>query len=147
MGLATARRVRAEGGQVVLTGRDPERLQQAARELQPAGTAAFDATDTDRLELFFRELTGPVDHVTGHRGLARAGLARHDHGDRGPLRGTALEVVRHDLLAEDAAVLLQGQHPLGGRARAAPLASSRRMAAHRSRAPVSASVSSGRRSC
>ncbi|MEU0851225.1 SDR family oxidoreductase [Streptomyces flaveolus] len=63
MGLATARRVRAKGGQVVLTGRNPERLQQAARELQPAGTAAFDATDTDRLERFFRELSGPVDHV------------------------------------------------------------------------------------
>ncbi|MFE0450401.1 SDR family oxidoreductase [Streptomyces sp. NPDC058914] len=63
IGLATARRVRAEGGQVVLTGRDPERLRQAALELQPTGTAAFDATDTDRLEQFFRDLTDPVDHV------------------------------------------------------------------------------------
>ncbi|MGI5133894.1 MULTISPECIES: SDR family oxidoreductase [unclassified Streptomyces] len=63
IGLETARQVRAEGGQVVLAGRDPERLRQAALELQPLSTAALDATDTDRLEQFFRELPGPVDHV------------------------------------------------------------------------------------
>ncbi|MFF3060290.1 SDR family oxidoreductase [Streptomyces sp. NPDC057909] len=63
IGLETARRVRAHGGQVVLVGRNPERLQQAALELHPVGTAAFDATDTDRLKQFFQDLPGPVDHV------------------------------------------------------------------------------------
>lgn len=63
IGLATARQVRAGGGKVVLVGRNPERLRQAALEVRPVSTAAFDATDTDRLEEFFRDLPGPVDHV------------------------------------------------------------------------------------
>ncbi|MGW7576493.1 SDR family oxidoreductase [Streptomyces sp. NPDC054765] len=63
IGLETARQVRAGGGRLVLVGRNPERLQQAARELHPLSTAAFDATDTDSLEQFFQDLPGPVDHV------------------------------------------------------------------------------------
>ncbi|GHJ41737.1 SDR family oxidoreductase [Streptomyces sp. TS71-3] len=63
IGFETARRVRSEGGQVFLVGRNPERLRQAALELDPAGTAAFDATDGDRMKRFFAELPGPVDHV------------------------------------------------------------------------------------
>jgi short-subunit dehydrogenase involved in D-alanine esterification of teichoic acids len=46
---------------VVLVGRNPERLRQAALELDPVGTAAFDAADTDRLQEFFQDLPGPVD--------------------------------------------------------------------------------------
>ncbi|MFE2162946.1 SDR family oxidoreductase [Streptomyces lydicus] len=63
IGLETARQVRAGGGRLVLVGRNPERLQEAAHELQPLSTAAFDANDTDRLQQFFQELPGPVDHV------------------------------------------------------------------------------------
>jgi NAD(P)-dependent dehydrogenase (short-subunit alcohol dehydrogenase family) len=63
IGLEAARQVRADGGRLVLVGRNPERLRQAALELEPAGTAAFDATDTDRLQRFFQDLSGPVDHV------------------------------------------------------------------------------------
>ncbi|MEU2735240.1 SDR family oxidoreductase [Streptomyces sp. NPDC007095] len=63
IGLETARQVRADGGRVVLVGRNPERLRQAALELDPVATAAFDATDTDRLRQFFQDLPGPVDHV------------------------------------------------------------------------------------
>src|SRR3954451_3159149 len=63
IGLETARQVRADGGRVVLVGRNAERLRQAALELDPVGTAAFDAGDTDRLRQFFQELPGPVDHV------------------------------------------------------------------------------------
>jgi NAD(P)-dependent dehydrogenase (short-subunit alcohol dehydrogenase family) len=63
IGLETARQVRADGGRVILVGRDPERLRQAALDLQPVGTAAFDANDTDRLKQFFDELPGPLDHV------------------------------------------------------------------------------------
>jgi NADP-dependent 3-hydroxy acid dehydrogenase YdfG len=40
----TARRARAERARVILTGRNPERLE-AALELDAQRTAAFDATD------------------------------------------------------------------------------------------------------
>lgn len=63
IGLETARQVRAGGGRVVLVGRNPERLGRAARELDPVGTAAFDASDTARLGQFFDDLPGQVDHV------------------------------------------------------------------------------------
>jgi NAD(P)-dependent dehydrogenase (short-subunit alcohol dehydrogenase family) len=63
MGLETARQVRAAGGRLVMVGRNPERLQRAAAELDPVSTAAFDANDTDRLRQFFGDLPGPVDHV------------------------------------------------------------------------------------
>src|SRR5258708_38885693 len=45
IGLETARRARAEGADVIITGRNPERLQHAALELAALSTAAFDATD------------------------------------------------------------------------------------------------------
>lgn len=45
IGLETARRAGAEGARVVLTGRNPERLQHAASELEALSSAAFDATD------------------------------------------------------------------------------------------------------
>jgi NAD(P)-dependent dehydrogenase (short-subunit alcohol dehydrogenase family) len=63
MGLETARRARSEGANVVITGRNPERLAQAAREIGAAKSAAFDATDFDRLGRFFDELPKPIDHV------------------------------------------------------------------------------------
>jgi NAD(P)-dependent dehydrogenase (short-subunit alcohol dehydrogenase family) len=62
IGLETARRARAEGAEVILTARDPDRLRRAGDELG-AATAAFDATDFDRLARFFAELPGPIDHV------------------------------------------------------------------------------------
>lgn len=63
IGLESARRARAEGADVILTGRNPERLQRAASELGALSTAAFDATDFDRLGKFFDELPTPIDHV------------------------------------------------------------------------------------
>lgn len=63
IGLATARRARAEGADVVLTGRDPDRLRQAAQQVDARGAAAFDARDTDSLEGFFQDLPAPIDHV------------------------------------------------------------------------------------
>jgi len=63
IGLETARRARAEGADVVLTGRNAERLEHAARELDALSSAAFDATDFERLERFFDELPTPIDHV------------------------------------------------------------------------------------
>lgn len=63
IGLETARRARAEGADVVITGRNPERLEQAAQELGIERTAAFDATDAAALRRFFRELPSPIDHI------------------------------------------------------------------------------------
>jgi NAD(P)-dependent dehydrogenase (short-subunit alcohol dehydrogenase family) len=63
IGLETARRARAEGADVILTGRNPERLLQAAKELGALSTAAFDARDSGPLERFFRDLPTRVDHV------------------------------------------------------------------------------------
>lgn len=48
IGLATARRARAEGADVILTARNAERLEQPAREVGAIGTAAFDATNPMR---------------------------------------------------------------------------------------------------
>jgi NAD(P)-dependent dehydrogenase (short-subunit alcohol dehydrogenase family) len=63
IGLETARRARAEGADVVLTGRNAERLENAAREVGARSSAAFDATDWSALERFFDELPAPIDHV------------------------------------------------------------------------------------
>src|SRR5437868_12534329 len=63
IGLETARRARAEGARVILTGRNPERLQRAAAELEALSTAAFDATDPAHLERFFGDLPASIDHV------------------------------------------------------------------------------------
>src|SRR6185295_5936810 len=62
IGLETARRARAEGADVILTARDPDRLRRAGLELG-ASVTAFDATDFERLGTFFEELPGPIDHV------------------------------------------------------------------------------------
>ena len=63
IGLETARRARAEGAEVILTGRNPDRLSQAAHDVAAQKTAAFDATDTAALQRFFHDLPAPIDHV------------------------------------------------------------------------------------
>ncbi len=63
IGLETARRARAQGAGVILTGRNPERLRQAAHALGAASTAAFDAADPAAIERFFADLPPPIDHV------------------------------------------------------------------------------------
>jgi NAD(P)-dependent dehydrogenase (short-subunit alcohol dehydrogenase family) len=68
IGLETARRARAEGADVILTGRNPDRLKGAADELGARDTATFDADDTAALEAFFGELDGPIDHVMATAG-------------------------------------------------------------------------------
>jgi NAD(P)-dependent dehydrogenase (short-subunit alcohol dehydrogenase family) len=63
IGLETARRARAEGADVILTGRNPDRLKQAALELGAERTAAFDATDPAALDRFFADLPEAINHV------------------------------------------------------------------------------------
>src|SRR5262249_38806583 len=62
IGLETARRARAEGARVILTGRNAEHLQHAASEVDALSTAAFDAGDPVALDRFFRDIP-TVDHV------------------------------------------------------------------------------------
>src|SRR5262249_24508909 len=62
IGLATARRARAAGAELVLVARNLDRLQAVGDELG-ASIAAFDALDFDRLDRFFADLPTPVDHV------------------------------------------------------------------------------------
>jgi NAD(P)-dependent dehydrogenase (short-subunit alcohol dehydrogenase family) len=63
IGLETARLARAEGAEVVLAARNPERLSQAAREVGARTTAVLDATDLSALGRFFDGLPEPIDHV------------------------------------------------------------------------------------
>jgi NAD(P)-dependent dehydrogenase (short-subunit alcohol dehydrogenase family) len=63
IGLETARRALREGADVVLAGRDPERLERAARDIGARRTAVVDADDPSSLERFFVGLPDPIDHV------------------------------------------------------------------------------------
>jgi NAD(P)-dependent dehydrogenase (short-subunit alcohol dehydrogenase family) len=62
IGLETARGALAAGAEVLVTGRNPERLEKAAAELG-VESSAFDALDPPSLARFLEELEGPVDHV------------------------------------------------------------------------------------
>jgi NAD(P)-dependent dehydrogenase (short-subunit alcohol dehydrogenase family) len=100
IGLETARRARSEGADVILTGRDPDRLRAAAAEVGARETAAFDATDPASLDGFFAGLSGTIDHVmvTGP-GPYYAPLADLDrdraHRDFDAHQWLAVAVARH----------------------------------------------------
>src|ERR1700761_9237440 len=80
IGLETARRARAEGAGVILTGRDPVRLEKAAAEVGARATAAFDVTDWTALGQFLDGLPAAVDHVlVTAGGPYYAPLAELDH--------------------------------------------------------------------
>ncbi len=109
IGLETARRVRAEGAEVILTGRSPDRLEAAAVELGAQRTAAFDANDTASLQRFFHDLPAPIDHV-----MVTAGGPSY-----GPLLDMASDEVRealsgHVVLALDVARNAAGKMRPGG---------------------------------
>jgi NAD(P)-dependent dehydrogenase (short-subunit alcohol dehydrogenase family) len=63
IGLETARSARAEGAEVVLGGRDPDRLEQAAKEVGAQRYSTVDAMDPDQLDGFYATLPERVDHV------------------------------------------------------------------------------------
>jgi NAD(P)-dependent dehydrogenase (short-subunit alcohol dehydrogenase family) len=63
IGLETGRAARAAGAEVVLTARNPERLERAGREIGARSTSAFDAGDFDAVTRFLAELGGPIDHL------------------------------------------------------------------------------------
>jgi NAD(P)-dependent dehydrogenase (short-subunit alcohol dehydrogenase family) len=63
IGLETARRARAEGARLILTGRNAERLQTAADEVEALSTGLFDVDDAGALQRFFGGVPGTIDHV------------------------------------------------------------------------------------
>jgi NAD(P)-dependent dehydrogenase (short-subunit alcohol dehydrogenase family) len=73
IGLETARQARVEGADVILTGRNPDRLEAAAAEVGALHTAAFDANDTQALQQFFEAIPAPIDHVLVTAGGPRYG--------------------------------------------------------------------------
>jgi NAD(P)-dependent dehydrogenase (short-subunit alcohol dehydrogenase family) len=100
IGLETARRARAEGAEVVLTGRNPDRLADAARDVGARSTSIFDAHDSEALDRFFAEAATPIDHVMVTAGgpyyapLAEMDIAEARR-DVEQHFGLVLEVARH----------------------------------------------------
>jgi len=109
IGYETARLARTEGAEIVLTGRDPDRLARAATGLGAAGSAAFDATDTDALSGFFAGLAAPIDHVLVTAG--RPYYAKLADLDRDRARRTFEE---HEWLAVAVSQLAAGRVRPGG---------------------------------
>ena len=131
IGLETARRARAEGADVIVTGRSAERLEHAGRELGAMSTAAFDATDPASLERFFDGLPTPIDHVM----LSGSGPYY------APLREADLDEVRRDverhlLLPAQIALLAVGRVRPGGSLEHAPLRLAPRRRARRPPRPA-----------
>jgi NAD(P)-dependent dehydrogenase (short-subunit alcohol dehydrogenase family) len=98
IGLETARRARAEGANVILTGRNSERLKQAALELEAQHTAAFDANDPASLQSFFQDLPTPIDHV-----MVTAGAPHYGPPLDMPLGEARRGLTEHLLLALEVA--------------------------------------------
>jgi NAD(P)-dependent dehydrogenase (short-subunit alcohol dehydrogenase family) len=63
IGLEVGRCARAEGADVIVTGRNPDRLAHAVSDIGARGSVAFDAMDPDALSHFFEGLPEPVDHI------------------------------------------------------------------------------------
>lgn len=100
IGFETARLARADGADVVLTGRDPGKLERAAGELGARSTAAFDASDAAAVAGFFANLPGTIDHVLVTAGGPHYGPLLEMSADdvRTAVGGhmvVALEVARH----------------------------------------------------
>ena len=94
IGLETARRARAEGASVILTGRNSERLKQAALELDAPRTAAFDVNEPAILHSFLRDLPTPIDHI-----MVTAGAAHYGPPLEIPLEEARRGLTEHLLLA------------------------------------------------
>ena len=63
IGLETARQAHAAGADVILTGRDPQRLERAAAEVGAVSTSAFDVTDPAALQRFLAGLPEETGHM------------------------------------------------------------------------------------
>ncbi|WP_040781021.1 SDR family oxidoreductase [Nocardia pneumoniae] len=122
IGLATARRLASHGHQVVITGRDADKLDAALTELVAGVTGrTVDARDETELAGFFAE-TGPIDHlvvtVTGPSGTTpfrELGLDQvRQHIDGKLLAHTAAMQAALPHLAENGSITLVSAASAGG---------------------------------
>jgi NAD(P)-dependent dehydrogenase (short-subunit alcohol dehydrogenase family) len=63
IGLETARQARAAGAQLIITGRNRERLDHAAVQVDALTAATLDLSDAAGLQQFFTDLPAQIDHV------------------------------------------------------------------------------------
>ena len=63
IGLETARQARGAGADLILTGRDGNRLDHARNEVGAVSTSRLEIGDADALERFFAGLPAQLDHV------------------------------------------------------------------------------------
>lgn len=63
MGLETAHQARTAGAELIITGRNGDRLDRAGREVEAARTAMLDLGDPSAIERFFAGLPAQIDHV------------------------------------------------------------------------------------
>src|SRR4051794_34336328 len=103
IGLETARRAREEGAEVILTGRDAERLERAAIDVDARDASAFDANDAGALQRFFDDLTGPIDHL-----MVTAGGPSY-----GPLLSMSADEVRQAISSHVVLALEVARHAVG----------------------------------
>ncbi|MEU0503273.1 SDR family oxidoreductase [Nocardia sp. NPDC005998] len=106
IGLETARRARTEGAEVILTGRNRDRLEHAATEVDAKDSAAFDVNDSAALKSFFQDLPAPIDHV-----MVTAGGPQY-----GPLLEMDTAQVR-DILSDHVVVALEVARNAAGKMR------------------------------
>src|SRR3954470_7474689 len=82
IGLETAHQARSAGAELVLTGRDPERLRQAGHQVGALRTATLELGDAAALERFFTGPPAPIDHVlVSGGGPSYAPIAEMDFDD------------------------------------------------------------------
>ena len=130
IGLETARRARAEGADVILTGRDPERLERAARRGRRVEHRRPSTPPTStRLEQFF-------DGAARRRSTTCWSPAGGPY--YAPLAEIDFDAARRDV--EDHLLLPLAGRPLRRRARCAPAARCSSWAAPAAAAPASASA-------
>ncbi len=109
IGLETARRARVEGADVILTGRNADRLKQAALVVGARRTATFDANDAAAVASFFQDLPTPIDHVLVTAGGPQYGpLLRMDPAQ------VRLAMTEHVMLALEVARNAAGRMRPGG---------------------------------
>lgn len=100
IGYETARAARVQGAEVVLTGRDIDRLERARLDTDARTVAAFDVNDPAALQRFFADLPAPIDHVLITAGGPHYGSMLHMSDDQVREAITdhavlALQVARH----------------------------------------------------
>ena len=109
IGLETARAAHAAGADVVITGRNAERLEHAAHDVGATRASAFDATDLERLAQFFGDLPAPIDHIMlSGGGPYYAPLQEMDFGE------VRADVERHLLLPLQIGIHASGKVRPGG---------------------------------